>query len=65
MVNKLLLEAQPPIRRSTLRWTAVQRPHFMEPHVASQGSQGALPPGGLGFVQDGHSGEALVPHVPL
>ena len=37
----------------------------MEPHVASWDSQGALPPGGLGFVQDGHGREALVPHVPL
>ena len=65
MVNMLLTEAQPPIKKSTPRWTAVQRPHFMEPHVASRGSQGTLPPGGLGFVQDGHGGEALVPHMPL
>ena len=32
--------------------------------MALWGSQGALPPGGLRFFQDGHSGEALVPHVP-
>ena len=65
MVNKLLLEAQPPIARSTLRGTVVCRPLFMEPHVASWCSQGALPLGGLRFVQDGHSGDALVSHVPL
>ena len=65
MVNMLLSETPPPVKRSTLRWTAVQRPHFMEPHVASWGSQGALPPGEPGFVQDGHSGEALVPHMLL
>ena len=59
----LLSEARPPTKRSTLGWTAVLRPHFLEPHVASQGSQGALPPQGPGFVQDGYSGEALVPHM--
>ena len=59
----LLSEARPPIKRFTLRWKAVQRPHFMEPHVASHGSQGSLPPGGPGFVQDGHSRETLVPHM--
>ena len=37
----------------------------MEPHVASWCSHGALPLGGLRFVQDGHSGDALVSHVPL
>ena len=63
MVNMLLSEAQPPIKRSTLRWTAVHRPHFMEPHMASRGSQEALPPGEPGFVQDDHSREALVPHM--
>ena len=56
-------EAWPPTKRSTLRWTAVLRPRFLEPHVALQGSQGALPPRGLGFVQDGYSREAMVPHV--
>ena len=65
MVNKLLLEAQPPIARSTLRGTVVWRPLSMEPHVASGCSQGALPLGGLRFVQDGHSRDALVSHVPL
>ena len=61
----LLSEAQPPIKRSTLRGTAVQRLHSMEPHVTSRGLQGALPLGGLGFVQDGHSGEAMLAHMPL
>ena len=37
----------------------------MEPHVASWCSQGALPLGGLRFVQDGQSRDALVSHVPL
>ena len=61
----LLLEAQPPIKRSTLRGTAVRSLHSMEPHVSLRGSQGAPPPGGLGFVQDGYSGEAMVAHMPL
>ena len=65
MVSILLSEAQPPIKRSTLRWTAVRRLHSMDPHVALWGSQGALSPGGLGFVQDGYSGEAMVAHMPL
>ena len=59
----LLPGAQPPTKRSTLRWTAVPRLHFLEPHVVLQGSQGALPPCGTGFVPDGHCREALVPHV--
>ena len=63
MVNMLLSKARPPTNRSTLRWTAVPRPHFLEPHVALWGSQGTLPPQGPGFVQDGHCGEALVPHM--
>ena len=37
----------------------------MELPVALWCSQGALPPGGLRFVQDNHSGDALVSHVPL
>ena len=59
----LLLEARPPSKRSTLRWTAVSRPLSLEPHVVLWGSQGALPPCGPGFVPDGHCREALVPHM--
>ena len=59
----LLPEAQPLTKRSTLRWTAVPRLHFLEPHIVLQGSQGALPPCGPGFVPDGHRGEVLVPHM--
>ena len=59
----LLLEARPPTKRSALRWTAVPRLHFLEPHVVLQGSQGALNPCGPGYVPDGHHREALVPHM--
>ena len=59
----LLLEARPLTKRSALRWTAVSRLHFLEPHVVLWGSQGALPPCGPGFVPDGHRREALVPHM--
>ena len=37
----------------------------MGPHLASWCSQGALPLEGLRFVQDGHSRDELVSHVPL
>ena len=61
----LLPEALPPIKRSTLRWTAVPRLYFLEPHVVLWGLQRALPPCGPGFVPDGHRREALVPYVLL
>ena len=61
----LLPKALPPIKRSTLRWTAISRLCFLEPHVVLRGLQGALPPCGPGFVPDGHHREALVPRVPL
>ena len=59
----LLLEAQPPTKRSTLRWTAASRLLSLEPHAVLWDSQGALPPCGPGFVHDGHRRESLVPHM--
>ena len=65
MVNKLLLEAQTPIARSTFRGTVVWRPFLWSLMWLCGAHREPCLLGGLRFVQDGHSGDALVSHVPL